>query len=254
MSLQSLYHQYLVVVDREGNIYIYSIITFKLIKKYQANTTEILGVEYSPILLTSNNNTSLLATCSRDRLIHVFDSEDDHKYIQTIDNHTSAITCVRFSNDGRYFITSSSDKYIILSEIVGKKIVKPFKRTVRGSIFDIAVEPTNKYFITAGKDKSISIWNFNNETLLRTYSPDNIQELYRVKVDPSGLYIAVCSYDKTIRLFDFMTGELIGTVSGHGEKAIYLTFSDNGKKLITCAGDGTIFIWKLPSNIAHSIK
>lgn len=41
----------------------------------------------------------LLATASRDRLIHVLDAGDDYSLVQTLDEHSSSITAVRFAGE-----------------------------------------------------------------------------------------------------------------------------------------------------------
>lgn len=38
-----------------------------------------------------------MATASRDRLIHVFDAKDDYQFLQTLDEHSAAITSVKFA-------------------------------------------------------------------------------------------------------------------------------------------------------------
>jgi len=38
-----------------------------------------------------------LATASRDRLVHIFDIDHDYGLVQTLDDHSSAITAVRFT-------------------------------------------------------------------------------------------------------------------------------------------------------------
>jgi len=39
----------------------------------------------------------LMATASRDRLIHVFNAKDDYQFLQTMDEHSAAITSVKFA-------------------------------------------------------------------------------------------------------------------------------------------------------------
>lgn len=39
----------------------------------------------------------LLATASRDRLIHILDAGRDYSLVQTLDEHSSSITAVRFA-------------------------------------------------------------------------------------------------------------------------------------------------------------
>lgn len=43
----------------------------------------------------------LLATASRDRLIHVLDAGRDYSLVQTLDEHSSSITSVRFTSEFR---------------------------------------------------------------------------------------------------------------------------------------------------------
>lgn len=42
---------------------------------------------------------ALLASASRDRLIHVLNVGSDYKLEQTLDDHSSAITAVKFSGE-----------------------------------------------------------------------------------------------------------------------------------------------------------
>lgn len=51
---------------------------------------------FPPVLLSG---LQLLATASRDRLIHVLDAADDYNLVQTLDEHSSSITAVRFAGE-----------------------------------------------------------------------------------------------------------------------------------------------------------
>lgn len=46
----------------------------------------------------------LLATAGRDRLIHVLDVEEDYSLLQTLEEHSSFITAVRFAGETFSFI------------------------------------------------------------------------------------------------------------------------------------------------------
>ena len=78
----------------------------------QAHDSEILCIQYSlpkqglvlqgyvPIygngvcFLTGHE---LMVTAGRDRLIHVFDVKSNYRYLQTLDEHSGAVTSVKFS-------------------------------------------------------------------------------------------------------------------------------------------------------------
>lgn len=57
----------------------------------------------------------MLASASRDRLIHVFDADQQYGLIQTLDDHSAAITAVRFlDKDGSLqMISCGADKSLL---------------------------------------------------------------------------------------------------------------------------------------------
>lgn len=66
---------------------------------------------------------NLLATASRDRLLHVFDVENGYRLIQTLDDHSSAITAIKFVQlDGQLLMLScGADKSLLFrnAQMVG---------------------------------------------------------------------------------------------------------------------------------------
>ena len=40
-----------------------------------------------------------LSSAGRDRLLHVFDCDQDYGLVQTLDDHSAAITAIRFTDD-----------------------------------------------------------------------------------------------------------------------------------------------------------
>lgn len=79
---------------------------------------------FSPTLLSG---LQLLATASRDRLIHVLDAANDYNLVQTLDEHSSSITAVRFAGEPlltRRFNLSLSC-FVILPFISARRRVAP---------------------------------------------------------------------------------------------------------------------------------
>lgn len=55
----------------------------------------------------------LLATGSRDRLLHIFDLRNNCQLLQTLDDHSASITSIKFSESGCKLISCGPDKSII---------------------------------------------------------------------------------------------------------------------------------------------
>ena len=64
---------------------------------------------------------TLLASSSRDRFVHVFDTSKDYQLVATLDDHSAAITAVRFTfssiTSNLQLISCSADKSLIFRSI-----------------------------------------------------------------------------------------------------------------------------------------
>lgn len=64
---------------------------------------------------------TFLASSSRDRFVHIFDVTKDYQLITTLDDHSAAITAVRFTfssiTSNLQLITCSADKSLIFRSI-----------------------------------------------------------------------------------------------------------------------------------------
>lgn len=77
--------------DRSGNIRIHEASTLREMCKIEAHDAEVLCLEYCGV----ETNLNLMASASRDRLLHVFDVKHGYEFLQTLDDHSSSITAVR---------------------------------------------------------------------------------------------------------------------------------------------------------------
>uniref|UniRef100_A0AAY4BXH0 Mitogen-activated protein kinase binding protein 1 n=1 Tax=Denticeps clupeoides TaxID=299321 RepID=A0AAY4BXH0_9TELE len=224
--------------DRLGTLRVHDLRSMEEILKVEAHDSEILCLEYSK----PETGLQLLATSSRDRLIHVLDVEEDYALLQTLDEHSSSITAVRFAAiDGKVkMISCGADKSIYFRTTLRRTEFSRTHHIVRKTtLYDMDVDPTCKYAVVGCQDRNVRIFNISSGKQKRSYKGSQGEDgcLLKVQTDPSGLYVATSCSDKNISLFDFHSGECVATMFGHSEIVTGIKFTNDCKYLISVSGD-----------------
>lgn len=244
--------------DRLGALRIHDLESMEEILNVQAHDSEILCLEFSK----PDTGLRLLASASRDRLIHVLDSGADYSLVQTLDEHSSSITAVRFTaNEGKVrMISCGADKSVYFRTAQQKEQGLEFTRTHhvvrKTTLYDMDIEPSRKYAAVGCQDRTIRIFNISNGKQKRMYKGSQGEDgtLIKVQIDPSGLYIATSCSDKNISIFDFCSGECVATMFGHSEIVTGLKFSSDCRHLISVSGDSCIFVWRLSPELTIRMR
>ncbi|XP_015719844.1 mitogen-activated protein kinase-binding protein 1 isoform X1 [Coturnix japonica] len=244
--------------DRIGTLRIYELQSLQEMLKVEAHDSEILCLEYSK----PDTGLKLLASASRDRLIHVLDAGKDYSLQQTLDEHSSSITSVKFAaNDGKVrMISCGADKsiYFRTAQKTGEGV--QFTRTHhivrKTTLYDMDVDPSWKYAAIGCQDRNIRVFNISSGKQKKLYKGSQGEDgtLIKVQTDPSGLYIATSCSDKNLSIFDFYSGECVATMYGHSEIVTGMKFSNDCKHLISVSGDSCIFIWRLSSEMTINMR
>uniref|UniRef100_A0AAR2L422 Mitogen-activated protein kinase binding protein 1 n=1 Tax=Pygocentrus nattereri TaxID=42514 RepID=A0AAR2L422_PYGNA len=250
--------QHLASGDRNGTLRIHELQSMEEILNVQAHDSEILCLEYSK----PETGLRLLATASRDRLIHILDAECEYGLLQTLDEHSSSITAVRFAaNDGKIrMISCGADKSIYFRTAQKTDEGTVFTRThhivSKTTLYDMVIDPTRNYAAIGCQDRSIRIFTISNGKQKKIYKGSQGEDgtVIKVQTDPSGLYVATSCSDKNISIFDFYTGECVATMFGHSEIVTGMKFTNDCKHLISVSGDSCIFVWRLNPELTISMR
>ncbi|VVC42307.1 Hypothetical protein CINCED_3A022545 [Cinara cedri] len=239
--------------DRCGNIRIHDLKTLRQICLIEAHDSEILYLDYTKY----NDKIKLLASASRDRLIHVFNVNQGYDFTQTLDDHSSSITAVRFINsqDKLQMVSCGADKSIIFRNYefgVNNHDAFVHDQYISGktTFYDMEVGPKKKHILTACQDRNIRVYNIaGKHTKTFKGSIGDEGSLIKVVLDRSGTFVATSCTDKTLCVYDFNSEELLATMFGHSELVTGLRFTNDSKYLISASGDGCIFVWRMPTDM-----
>ncbi|CAD6503718.1 BgTH12-03376 [Blumeria graminis f. sp. triticale] len=214
---------------------------------------------------------TLLASCSSDLTIKLWDPNDEYKNIRTLPGHDHSISAVRFIPSGASGMTSSSnflvsasrDKSLRIWDVSTGYCVK----TVRGHVDwvrDVSPSHDGRFLVSAGNDQTARIWDTATGELKATllghehvieccvFAPPSsyryLSSLGNSKKPPplssSAEFVATGSRDKIIRIWD-VRGTLIHTLKGHDNWVRGLVFHPDGKYLLSVSDDKTLRCWDL---------
>ena len=113
------------------------------------------------------------------------------------------------------------------------------------AITSLLTDNTNSVLISASLDKSVKIWDFNKGTLLQTISfPASITHL---KLHDDSRLLAIVSDDLLIKVVDIDSSRIVREFKGHNNRITDLTFSGDGRWIISASLDATIRTWDIPT-------
>ncbi|XP_051900026.1 mitogen-activated protein kinase-binding protein 1-like [Pristis pectinata] len=250
--------QHLASGDRMGTLRIFDMQFLDELMKVEAHDSEILCLEYSK----PETGMKLLATASRDRLIHILNVDKQYSLTQTLDDHSSSITAVKFaaSNDIVKMVSCGADKSIYFrtahKSVDGVQFARTHHVVGKTTLYDMDVDITRKYAAIGCQDRNIRIYNISSGKQKKCFKGSQSEDgiLLKVQMDPSGTFVATSCSDKNISIYDFNTGECVASMYGHSEIVTGMKFTHDCKYLITVSGDSCIFIWHLDPQLTACMR
>ncbi|XP_065316216.1 uncharacterized protein LOC135925012 isoform X3 [Gordionus sp. m RMFG-2023] len=269
---------YLACGDKIGNIRIFETNGLKEVNFIEAHDGEIVTLDFSSLNSEYEEYSQLLASGSKDRLIHIYQKYADINFVisQTLNDHSAPICCVKFIciNSESYqnikvllLLSCAADKSILVREaITGNRddlkqkainFVLLYQITnISCYLYDLDIDAHGKFIVTACQDRNIRIYDVLDGKLkyICKGSPNEEGILIKTVFDPSSQFVAVSCSDKSVNIIDFKTGEIMANINGHSEIVVCFKFSIDGSKIYTATFDGSIYAWKLSSELIKRIQ
>lgn len=159
----------------------------------------------------------------------------------SLKDHTSEVNCLAFTMDGKYLLSGSNDKTIIVWNIKKFKVYKRFKDH-KCEVTAIAVN--NKNLAASGSmDKKIIIWNLKymrQEFYINAHS----EKITCVNFSNCGNYLISGSFDKMIMIWNLLERRLEFSVEGHTNNINSVLFINDSNDFISASDDKTLKLWR----------
>ena len=142
----------------------------------------------------------------------------DGPLIRMLEGHTSRVTAVAVTPDGRHAVSSSADHTLRVWDLATGQT----KTTLQGHtsrVSAVAVTPDGRHAVSGSWDNTLRVWDLaTGET--KTTLQGHTARVCAVAVTPDGRCAVSGSADNTLRVWNLATGETKTTLQGHRARSV----------------------------------
>jgi WD40 repeat protein len=206
----------------------------------------------------------MIATCSDDSTISIWDADDGRCLLGPFDCNVGAVLSIAFSRDGKVLISGNVHPratfflmpYVVVlgnndgtvrswalnTPIVGQLNPLSTYRGHTGPVRTVAYARMgdSERIVSGSDDAEIAIWDGDSDRLVRKICGHDAAVL---SISVSGHKAFSSSRDKTIRVWDLDTGDNISIICGHTAPINEIKLSPDERWVVSASDDGSLRIW-----------
>jgi len=245
--------KHLAIGSTRGDIQLWDAQSQKLVRTMTGHSARVGALSWklsaSSVGSMGNGSNSLLASGSRDRLIHLRDPRSDNAYEMRLTGHKQEVCGLKWSFDERSMLASGgNDNKLLVWDV--KKHTQPIHTFAdhTAAVKAIAWSPHQHGLLASGggtADRCIRFWNCltghgincidTGSQVCNLAFSKNCNEL----VSTHGYSL------NQIVVWKYPSMQKIATLTGHTYRVLYLALSPDGSTIVTGAGDETLRFWQV---------
>jgi WD40 repeat protein len=163
--------------------------------------------------------------------------------IRTLEGHTSDVTTVSLTPDGKQSVSASFDQTLKVWDISTGTLL----RTLKGhtsSVRAVSLTPDGKQAVSASDDRTLRVWDISTGRLIPMLK-GHTSSVRAVSLTPDGKQAVSASDDQTLKVWDISTGRLIRTLKGHTSSVRAVSLTPDGKQAVSASWDCTLKVWDI---------
>lgn len=225
----------------DGTIKLMDTATGKYSRLLSGHQGVVTSLAFSPL-------GTILASGSVDKHVKLWDLNSGLE-LRDLVGHNILVSSVAFSADGKTLLSASNNAFeglaVKLWEVnSGRELLNHLELGRRGNGF--ALSPNGKTFATGAFDGTIKLWNVDEDSVLVTIT--GAGSIKYLTFSPDGSVLASLGQSaREVKLWQVPNGKNYSNLSGYASDVMSITFSSDGKLLVSASADGTLTFWDIPN-------
>lgn len=171
--------------------------------------------------------------------------------VNQLNGHSSAVSSVAFSLDGRFIASGDWDGLVKLWDARTFAEIYTF-RSGSNRVDSVAFSPDSTRLAAAGQDAVVRLWDLSTGTeAAQLTGPTGT--INAIAFSPTGAVLAAGSDDTQVYVWNMPDGALLGTLAGHTSYVTSLAFAPDGSRLAAGGEDDTVRLWTIPAGTALGV-
>ncbi|KAF8516736.1 WD40-repeat-containing domain protein [Hysterangium stoloniferum] len=181
---------------------------------------------------------------SDDRTVRVWDAFSGQQVGEALEGHSSWVTSVAFSPDGKHIASGSDDRTVRVWDAFSGQQVGEALEGHSSWVTSVAFSPDGRHIASGSDDRTVRVWDAFSGQQVGEALEGHSSWVASVAFSPEGKHIASGSDDRTVRVWDAFSGQQVGeALEGHSSWVTSVAFSPDGKHIASGSDDLTVRVW-----------